>query len=324
MSTFRDVAASATNCSNIRSITTEESYSTITASAVIECDTTTLSLGDAITVGLGYDTATTIFSGYCKKIERSRPDNVIRITAFDNLIRAVDFFIAADDPEAPFQRNNITSLNLVTDLLALCGITSVTTTEPVPTFVWGTNEDGARFNLQSVADGIQFVANITGNTIYWDSSATRVEFKGRKPYVDAGDVSTHTFSTALGNLTEITYHRGTDKTRNVIKVYGRTPIVATASASNPYLVVDQAVVLAHEMIDTQAMADGAASVNLTMLNRLDEKYEITIEGDNTVKARDIGTVTESFVGASARDVFIYRCSNIFNESGWFTSMTCIP
>ena len=324
MTTYRKLAASATNCTTIRSITTEESYSAITASAIVECDSTTLSLGDAITVGLGYDTATTVFSGYCKKIERVRPDNVIRITAYDNLIRAVDFFIAADDPEVPFQRNNISSLSLVTDLLALAGITSVTTTEPLPSFTWGTNEDGARFNLQSVADAIQFVANITGNTIYWDSTANRVEFIGRKPYVDVGDTPLATWTTgASGNILEITYHRGTDRTRNVVKVYGRTPITASASAANPYLVVDQAVVLAHELIDLQSMAQSTADINLALLNRLDEKLELVLEGDPTIRARQIYHVTESFTGFDD-DVFIYRASHLLNDSGYTVSCTCTP
>src|SRR3990172_3477959 len=209
MTTFRALAASATGCSDIRSITMEESFSQITASCIVECDTTTASLGDAISVGLGYDTPTNIFSGYITKIERQRPDNIIRITAFDELIKAVNYFIAADDPEAPFQRNNITSLALITDLLALASITSVTSTEPGPAvFTWGTNEDGARFNLQSVADAIQFIANITGGAIWWDASAGRVEYQYRKPYVDTGDTPLATWTTANTAISDITYHRG--------------------------------------------------------------------------------------------------------------------
>jgi len=323
MTTFRALAASATGCSDIRSITMEESFSQITASCIVECDTTTASLGDAISVGLGYDTPTNIFSGYITKIERQRPDNIIRITAFDELIKAVNYFIAADDPEAPFQRNNITSLALITDLLALASITSVTSTEPSPSFSWGTNEDGARFNLQSVADAIGFIANITGGAIWWDASAGRVEYQYRKPYVDAGDTPLATWTTANTAISDITYHRGTEKTRNVVKIYGKSPLTASASASNPYLVVDQAIIIAHELLDTQQICNDTATVNLALLNRLDEKIELTREGDPTIRARQIYRIEENFTGFSD-DVFLYRVSHMLNDSGFYTSVTAIP
>ena len=324
MTVVKDVYISATGCSSIRRVETEESYSMISARATIECDATTLTMGDTVTIDAGYaDSHGVLFFGYVKRIEYVRPDNVIRISCNDELVKAVDFFIAADDPEAPFQRNNISSLNLVEDVLALASVTNVSGTEPG--FTWGTNSDGVRFNLQTVADAAQSIANIVGYTLYADKTGA-VFFVARKPYVEEADTPSHTFSTgSSGNIVDITYSVSTDSTRNIIKVYGRNPITAQASGSNQYLVVDQTVVLAHEMIDSQEIADGAASVNLALLNRLSESFEITVLGDKTVQAREIATVTDSWIGASAREVFIYRALHTISESdGYQLNLTCIP
>ena len=240
------LVATATSCTGILSIQSEESFSMLSGTCVIECESTTLTIGSAVTATI---MGTTVFSGRVKKLERLFPEMFVRVSCNDILVQAVDYFMVSDDPEAPFQRNNISSLNLVKDLLAEAGITNVTSTEPTPTFVWGTNEDGARFNLQSVADSISFIAAITGNTIYFDRAANRVEFIRRVPYVEAGDVSSGSWITGTsGSLLEIQYSESSDRTRNVVKIYGRSPLTATRSASNAYLVVDQAIAIAHELL----------------------------------------------------------------------------
>src|SRR5512145_1496852 len=161
MTVDKDLYLSATGCQTVRRVETEEGYSMISARATIECDATTLTMGDTVTIDAGYaDSHGVLFSGYVKRIEYVRPDNVIRISCNDELVKAVDFFIASDDPETPFQRNNITSMNLVKDLLALASITNFSEVEPSPVFTWGTNVDGARFNLQTVSDAVQQVANM--------------------------------------------------------------------------------------------------------------------------------------------------------------------
>jgi len=325
--TLRNLSASITGSSNITNIQITESYSQLSASAVVECSTTSLNLGDAITIALGYDGSTTdLFKGFIKKRERIRPDNIYRLHCNDLLGKAVDYFMASDDPENPFKRNNISSLNLVKDLLAQAGISNVTNTEPIPIFTWGTSEEGVKFNLQSVADAIQFVAQTTGNTIYYDSVNDIVEFRGRKPYVDVGDVAVApAFTTgSAGNILSISYESSSDRIRNRIVIYGKGNIHATRSAASPYVVVDQTLVLAHELIDTQVLADGSAEVNLTILNRLGETYNIDLEGSASTRAREVHNLTESFIGASNRPVFLYSVSHSYSESGWVTQVVAIP
>jgi len=324
--TSRNLSASATGCTGIISIEVNEAYSTLSSNAVIECNSSTLSLGSTVNITMGYEGDTAAFNGYLvKKITRLRPENTYRIDCNDVLVRAIDYFMAADDPEAPFQRNNISSLNLVRDLLAEAGITNVTSVEPGPAvFTWGTNEDGARFNLQSVADAIQFIAQITGNTIYADSSGT-VQFVARKPYVDVGDVSSGTITTGNDeDLIDVEHMTSNSKIRNRVVVYGRGTLKATRSASSPYLVVDQSIAVAHELLDTQAICDGTAEVNLALLNRLEESYSLTIQGITSLRARQVWTLDESFVGASNRDVFLYSVSHSFSESGYQQRITATP
>jgi len=322
---YRDLYLTATGCSQIRRIETEASYGQITSTAVVECDSTTLAMGDSVTIDAGYTSNhATLFGGFVKRIDYVRPDNVIRVTCNDTLVKAVDFFIASDDPEKPFQRNNISTPNLVGDLLQLASINPIDYDLHDPGFTWGTNPDGARFNLQTVADAVQFIASIVGYTIYTGTDGI-VRFRARKPYVEGGDTPTVTFTTgAAGNIIDIAYSASIDKTRNVVKVYGKTPLTARASAANPYLIVDQTVVIAHELLDEQSLCDGTASINLTLLNRLAETYEMTVEGDPAIQARGIGSITESFTGASNRSVFLYRVAHQLGIEGYTCTITATP
>ena len=320
---FQNVYMTVTGISSsIISLNIDASYSQISSVATIECDSHTLSLGDLITIDLGYVSSHgVVFRGYVKKIEFSKPDQTYRITAYDTLVRAVDYFIASNNPNDPLTYHNIGTLDLIKELLSQCGITNVTGTDPG--FTWGTNDDGARFNLQSVADAIQFVSTIVGYTIY-DDGTGQINFVQRYPYVD-GDTPTVTITDgASGNIISCQYSRGTDKTRNRVVVYGRGELTASASAPNAFLVVDQTAVVAHELLDNDSLVNGTAQVNLAILNRLTESYEVEIEGDWAIQPRMIGALTESFSGASARPVFIYRVSHICSDSGFITSLTCTP
>lgn len=307
----------------ITSINIDLSYSQVSSVAVIECDATTLSLGDEITIDMGYVTDHgVVFRGFVKKIEYLKPDKTYRITANDTLIRAIDYFIASDNPQDQLTFNDIGTLDLVKNLLAACGITNVVGDDPP--FTWGTNQDGAKFNLQSVADAVQFVCSITGCTIY-DDGTGQVHLEQRFPYVVGGDVPSVFISDGVsGNIISCQYIRGTDKTRNRIVVYGKGELNGSARADNPYLVVDQTAVIAHELLDTQAIIDGTVTVNLQILNRLTESYEVEIEGDWGIRPRMIASITESFSGASSRSVFVYRVSHSLSEMGFITSLTLTP
>lgn len=313
--------AAVTGCTGIISVETEASYGAITSSAVVECTASTLTLGDAISIDIGYDVSHgVVLDGFVKKVEMIKPDRIYRITANDLLVRAVDFFIAADDPESPLQYNNISDYNLVNSLLGLAGLPGVVSGAPSPSFTFGTNEDGARFNLQSVADALQFILSVTGRTLYAESGD--IYYVDRKPYIVTGDTPT-VFLSAGNNLIDISYEESNDKIRNVIKVYGKSPLTAKASASSPYLVVDQTAVIAHELLDTQEICQATADVNLEILNRLGRTWAITCVGDHTIRPRAICRITDEFATPTPTDAFIYRVSHQFSESGFVTQITAI-
>jgi len=281
-------------------------------------------LSDEVTVDGGYDSDHGIlFRGYVKKIEKMIPDKTYKITVHDPLIRAVDMFLASDDPEAPLTFNSISDYDLVNAMLGEAGLPNVVSAPPFPQFVFGTNADGAKFNLQSVADVLQFIASITGRLIYADNAGD-IYYVDRKPYVD-GDSPTLTFVGGNGgNIIDSSYEKANDKIRSRVVCYGKTPIKATAEAPSPYTVVTQTAVIAHELIDLQSLAESVASINLTLLNRLQETYSVTVEGSHNIQARKVASLTEPYLGASGRSVYLYRVSHTIGEAGFVTSCTCIP
>jgi hypothetical protein len=315
----RHLYATVSNSSGIISVQVEAGYSMITASATVTCTTSSLTVGDAISIDLGYvDSHAVVFSGYVKKVNKMTPDGTISITANDVLIRAVDYFLAADDPENPLTYHSVNDRDLVDDLLGQCGL-SLSTGGVSPTFTFGTNEDGAKFNLQSVAEAIQFVSNVTGR-LCWAEGAN-IHYEDRKPYKVGGDTVVDTWTTGEGqDIISIGKEVDNSKIRNKIVVYGKSPLHATASAASPYVVVDQASVIAHELLDTQEICDATAAVNLEILNRLPVTYTLDLHGDASILPRTVYHVTESFTGAN-EDVFVYRVSHTWSESGFVTNVT---
>jgi hypothetical protein len=88
--------ASVTNTTDVTSVTVSESHNSPSASLVINAINTTLDIGNAISVDLGYaDNHEHIFSGWVKQIEKQVPDNTYVITCNDEMIKAVDYFIAS-------------------------------------------------------------------------------------------------------------------------------------------------------------------------------------------------------------------------------------
>lgn len=309
---------------NILSANIDQSYSQISTVATVECDSTTLSIGSAISIDLGYvGNHAVLFSGYVKKIEYERPAYTTRLTCYDTLVRATDYFLASIDPSNPLTYKNISTPNLIKGLLSQCSITNVVTADPG--FTWGTSSEGAKFNLQTVADAVQFVCSTVGYIVY-DDGTGQVHFVQRYPYATGSDTSTKSFITGnSGQILSCQYITSTEKTRNRIVVYGKTPLRSEARADNSYLVVDQTAVIAHPMLDTQALCDGTATVNLQILNHLTQSFEVEVEGDPTITPRMIGDITESYSGAVNKKIFLYRVSHNFSAgNGYITSFTGIP
>ena len=322
----RQLYATVTNCTGIRSIQTETSHSTISANCSIECTGTNLDLSDEVIIDAGYsDNHGILFHGYVKKIERMTPDKIYKVTVHDPLIRAVDYFIASDDPENPLTYHNILDRDLINAILGEAGLPNVVSPQVSPTFSMGTNPDGAKFNLQSAADVLQFMCSITGRLIYADNAGD-IYYVDRKPYVDTGDTPTLTFIGGNGgNIIDATYEKSNDRIRDRVVCYGKTPIRAVAEDPSPHTIVRQTAVIAHELIDLQSLADAVVQINLQLLNRLQESYELTLEGDPNIQARKIASLTEPFLGVSGRSVYLYRVAHSISENGGFiTNVTAIP
>ncbi len=315
----RHLYATVSGTSEIISIQMEAGYSMISANATVMCASSTLSVGDAISIDMGYtDAHAVVFSGFVKKVNRMTPDGTITITANDVLVRAVDDFLASDDPEQPLTYHNIDDRDLVNALLGHSGL-SLSSGAVSPTFTFGTNPDGAKFNLQSVAEAIQFISSVTGRLCWADGA--NIHYEDRKPYMVGGDTVVGTWTTGEGNqIISVSKETDNSKIRDRITVYGKVPLHATAEDPSPYTVVRQTASIAHEMLDTQALCDGTAAVNLALLKGLPITWTLDLHGDATILPRTIYHITESFT-ESDNDVFVYRVSHNWSESGFMTNVT---
>lgn len=293
-----------------------EGYRSFSRTCNINCASTTLTLGDSITVDLGYiDSHGLVFTGYVKEIQKATPDNTINISCFDELIKATDYFMVSDDPDEPFTRSNIDAADLVGELLAEASITNYT---PVTTnFVFTEPE----FNLLSVTDAISQAANIIAYHV-WADSTGEVFFADRRPYVMIGDTPSWTFTTGNnGNIITNEYSRSDDDIRNRVVVYGNDPIVAVASATSPYLPTDfyKTAVIASPLITEQGMADDSAAFNLELYNRLTKNVSCEALGDYRVHVNDIISVTEAHTTVSGY-WFIYSISHAWSDAGYTMRM----
>lgn len=301
----RDLYMTATGMTHLAEITVRESLSSPTVVAEIRCGAHTVAIGDviaAVDIGWATDHAVLITNGIVKSIRYSRPDHLYTILVHDALIRAVDYFMVADDPNSPFQAYNISGENLIRDLLAQAGLTAFT---GVATgFTFATVEPKA-INLISVWDAINNIAKICGCVLYMDSAGT-VQLSTRKPYPGGGDVSAFSVVGGSGqNLEDIDYSISDEGIRNRIVVYGTSGVFASASAVSPYLPAGfyKSLPIAHELIDSNAQAAATAALNLTIFNRRTDNCDVTVLGKPSVRARTIMDITDTRSGLSA-DLFV--------------------
>ena len=309
--------ASATSTSNIQQVRFSEAHNDSAPMVIIDAKTTSLTIGDSVTVYIGYvGNNSKIFTGYVKSVTVTSPPTIKKITAYGEMIRAVDYFIAASDPESPFSRSNIAAETLVHDLMALAGLNNFG--YDATSFVFGV-QNAVEVNLTAVYDFCSMIANTLAWHIYADKNG-KVWFVERKPYVMGGDSSVATIpKTSILNASYLESERDL---RNRIVVYGGDGISAVASAVSPYLPAGfyKSVVASAWWIDTQSMANLAASYNLTLLNRLTKEATITILGNAAINARDVITVTEDNTGISG-DWYVYGIEHSWGKSGFTTTMT---
>ena len=121
-----------TGVTNLKSITLTEAYNAAMSTATIDCESTTLNLGDSITFSAGFSGSYgKMFTGYVRKIEQTLPEYKTLIICEDELAKATDYFIASDDPDKPFERKSILTENLIHDILDQAQITSYTYSVPL-------------------------------------------------------------------------------------------------------------------------------------------------------------------------------------------------
>lgn len=275
-------------------------------------------MGDSIDIDLGYQGGGIIqkFTGYVKRVEREYPDGVYVITAQDVLVRAVDYFIASNNPDNPLKYSKISGEGLVRNLLQEAGITNFGY-EPTH-FTYAVHVD-AEINLVGCYDMCKQIADMLAWHIYADGNG-KVWFVDRKPYLDAGDTSSKTITHP--SIISITKTISDDDLRNRIVVYGANGIHATAQASSPYLPAGyyKTAVLSSWYVDTYNAAQAAANYNLVAWNRLRNSLHLTIEGDNTISARDIVRVIDSQYLTIDSDWYVYACEHKVDSAGYTVNL----
>ncbi|MHA2068358.1 MAG: hypothetical protein ACXABY_28685, partial [Candidatus Thorarchaeota archaeon] len=162
------------------SIEVYESYKSPSARAtVVTDDYSGLSLGDAFTIDMGFDSSNgTVFTGFIQNINSERLPGQHIIEAQDVLIKATEHLIVSTNLNDPWRRWNISAEDLVEDLLNEAGITSYTSDSPG--FTFATGEVPVEFQLTFAWDAIQMVNNIVAWHVWADTSGT-VHFEDVDP-----------------------------------------------------------------------------------------------------------------------------------------------
>jgi len=302
----------ATNTSNIISINVVGSHGMQTASATVEAVTTSLDIGDEITVDIGYsDDHDVVFTGLVKSIQYSESDMRYTINAVDTLIRAMDYFIVSSSPETPFTRSNITVEDLIEDVLNLAGITDY---DGDSTSLTVAINNPAEINLTSSYDYCHFLSSLVAWHLYADISG-QVHFTDRKPYVMGGDSSYKTLT--LATILSSSYSEDANNLRNRVVMYGAEGITAEASASSPYLPAGfyKSAVVAASIIDSQSYAQTCVDYNLILYNRLTKMVSMTVEGDCSLVPRTVITLNTG-VAKLDYEWYLYAVSHTINSAGY--------
>lgn len=327
---YSDLYMTASGCTGINAITISSSHDAATSNAIINCRSTSKTLGDSISINIGYsDDHDVLFTGYVKTIDRKVPDNTYTISAGDVMVRAVDYFIVSSNPEQPFTRQNIQAETLVRDILRLAGLTNYDHDDTNFTFAVSAP---AEINLVSAYDYCKSIADLLTWGLWADQDG-QVNFKNRKPYpIEAGDPELSQpgvhVDTSIGTIAEDTIvsyqYKLTEKDlRNRIVVYGAQGIFAEKKAASAEGALPsgfyKTAVLASPIIDDRSMATKSASYNLTLLNRVQRELSMTVLGDKLLVPRNVITIPASIEG-TAKKYYIYSADHSITPNGYITNM----
>ena len=331
--------ATCTGVENIKSVVISESHTSPVTIAVVECEDESLNIGDEVEIFLGYvNSYTKVFKGYLKQKDLKIPQGEYTLTFHDYMSRAIDYFVASDNPENPFKRRNIAAENLVRDVLALAGLTSYS--YQATGFTLAINVD-AEVNLISVFDYCKSIADIVTWTLWADRNGT-IHFKNRKPYIMTGDTGqpgdtvderTITPSITLNEMSIISIEKVKNETnlRNRVVVYGDKKAHATASSATsfdpdtgatvPVLPSGfyKSVVIASNLIGNTNLCQKTANYNLNKLNRLDVSMRLSVEGNPNIQARSV--IRINYPGLSNnRNWYVYQVEHRWGSGGYTTDL----
>lgn len=308
----------------VDAITVTEAYNSTMSQAIIECKEFTGSLGDALSFNMGYSgDSGKIFTGYVRNIDVELPGARTRVVAEDELAKATDYFMAADDPQAPFSRNNIQTEDLVEDILNEAQITNYVYNVPL-SVTWATKGD-VEFNLTTAWQAASTIVDALAWHLYADRDG-QVHLVDRPPY-DDGDSYDFDWDLSAEEFLSLVHSKSTDNLRNRIVVYGKDNLSASASAVSPYLPAGfyKTGVIATQAIDTLTLAQQTADLNLPRMNRLTETITCEVEGDYSIEPRKFVRVTavdtDTGMNISGSDWFIFHVEHRLDSSGYKCNVT---
>lgn len=311
--TIKKLYATATGCSNIISITVSENHGAATAAASIICGTTSLDIGDSVSISLGYDgDSGGVFSGYVKETVQDIPGSTYTVVCQDAMSKAVDNFIASSDPDHPLEWTNISAEALVSNVFALAGLgCSADTTY----FTLGINGTKATVNLVTSYDYCKTLADLVAFAVWCEGGTA--QFKSRMPFYNGGSTIGTITDT---NILTCSYRKTEKDLRNRIVVYGGAGIHAEASASSSYLPAGfyKTVVYSHPMIGSNAVAQMVADYNLSKLNKLTYSANVLTLGDHSYRAHRDMTASSSYFPAGG--YYIYSCEHNWSQSGYMCTL----
>jgi len=326
--TVGNLYRSVTGCTGVKSVEVREAYGQATVNVEIVTSAHTLSIGDSVTVDIGYDLAHSVMltGGIVRKIITRVPEFDYVITIQDKLCRAIDAAIVSDDPLVPYKASNIKAEDLLVYLLSTyAGISGVVAASTV--FTFGTVQP-VPLNMVTVWSMIELINRISGYTTYCDAAGT-VRFVNRPGYITASDtVASHNYTVgASGDILAVEYDRNTEQLINKVVVYGGVgnQIHATASAVSAYLPSGfyKTMVLAHPLLDNITNAQATADLNLTIFNRLTETISLSVVGTSSVRCRDVVSVTEPFSGLAGNLWLVIGATHTLSESGFSQQLTLV-
>lgn len=312
------LSATVTGCSNIFSVVISDSHTSPTATAQVMAVNTSLNVGDAITIVLGYVGDTfTAFTGYVKEVELKEPEMYYTISAANVMIRAIDYFIASSSPTEPYTWSNITAEDLIQEVLELSGLTSFDMEATSFTFAV---HNPVELNLTSAFDYARFLADIIAFNLFADTTGT-VKLRNRRPYPVPADTPVATF----GNTDVLTssYSVSDRDLRNKVIVYGSGDIHAEASAVSPYLPAGYyrtVVVAAPGVIDSQSMAQQSADYNLDLLNKLTYRLALSIIGTTGLQPREVYTINLPELGINNEEWYAFGVEHNWSKAGYIVNL----